>query len=45
MQNFNKMNYLTKTSICDFDKNRNSIAVSSLNCFYIYSKDDDKSYK
>ena len=32
-----KMNYLTKTTACHFDKNRNSMAVSSLNCFFIYS--------
>jgi hypothetical protein len=39
------MNYLTKTIAGDFDKNKNSIAVSSLNCFYIYSMDADKGSK
>lgn len=32
-----KMNYLTKTTACHFDKARNSMAVASLNCFFIYT--------
>ena len=39
------MNYFTKTTACDFDKNKNSIALSSLNCFYIYSMDAEKGSK
>jgi serine/threonine-protein phosphatase 2A regulatory subunit B len=32
-----KMDYIRKTNACDFNKKKNSLAVASLNCFFIYS--------
>lgn len=32
-----KVDYLRKTSACDFNGKKNIAAVASLNCFYIYS--------
>jgi serine/threonine-protein phosphatase 2A regulatory subunit B len=32
-----KIDYLRKTSACDFNGKKNVAAIASLNCFYIYS--------
>lgn len=32
-----KMDYVRKVNVCDFNKKKNSLAVASLNCFFIYS--------
>ncbi len=37
-----KMDYVRKVNACDFNKKKNSLAVASLNCFFIYSMWLDK---
>lgn len=32
-----KMDYMRKVNACDFNKKKNTLAVASLNCFFIYS--------
>jgi hypothetical protein len=33
----NKMDYIKKTTALDYSPSRNTVAVASLNCFYLYS--------
>ena len=32
-----KMDYLRKTTVGDFHPRKNTVAIASLNCFFIYS--------